>query len=220
MENQLRKIFLLSIINLLFINIIQSQEYCSTDIFLFDNKYLWSNCDLHTMIFNNGDSIMYCRNIQEWKYSAENRIAACCSYEFVDSLKKKVLFYNYWSYVQRSILAPQGWHVATHDEWQKLSKKSINPYIYSYIFEHHTKVAIIKNVAPYNFSGFCMFYNDSTQMIEFEYDDYMTYWQDDEKYSRRSVTGIGSVPIIMDSKSDNIEFLKYEGALIRCVKDY
>ena len=226
MENQLKKIFLTLIIDVIFISSLQAQEYyfetapaekyCRTDVFLFDNKYLWSSSDLCTTTFNNGDTIMYCRNIQEWNFAAENKIAACCSYEFADSLKEKVLFYNYWSYVQRAKLAPQSWHVATHDEWQKLSEKSINPYISYYTFKHHTKAAFIKNVAPYNFCGFDMFYNVDTRMIEFEYGDFMTYWQNDENNNRRSVTGIGAVP----SRPDSIEFLKYQGALIRCVKDY
>ena len=83
-----------------------------------ENKF-WMENNLDTTVFQNGDVIQEAKTKEEWVLFNENKIHAWCYYEN-DPLND--ILYNWYAVNDPRGLAPVGFHVATHEEWQDLEK--------------------------------------------------------------------------------------------------
>ena len=155
--------------------------------------------DLDVCTFSNGDSLMLCNNQEQWLYAIEKRIPAYCYYEFINQYK----FYNYWAISDSRSIAPLGWHIATHEEWEIMLE-----------FYNIRSSVGDKNSKPYHLTESQMYYTIEDNLIEFVSDGVGWYWQDDGVHYQRYISEIGCPPSI----DYIIDFC--QGALIRCVKDY
>ena len=79
----------------------------------------WSTYNLDGVVYANGDSIPYIEDTLLWKSTKEG---AWCYYENqrVDEYGK---LYNGYAITDSRGLCPQGWHVATKEEWNALVRK-------------------------------------------------------------------------------------------------
>jgi len=83
---------------------------------------VWSKENLNVNQFRNGDAILEAKTEEEWERAGEMGRAAWCYFDN-DSLngKKYGKLYNYYAVTDERGLAPAGTHVATDEEWTKLS---------------------------------------------------------------------------------------------------
>lgn len=81
----------------------------------------WMIQNLNTSRFRNGDTIFEARSNQDWKDAYFNGIPVWCYYDN-DSLfgKKYGKIYNWYAVNDPRGIAPEGWHVATKEEWINL----------------------------------------------------------------------------------------------------
>lgn len=82
----------------------------------------WTTENLDVVKFRNGDGIMEANTYEAWeKACIEGRPAWC--YYGQDPAKAKGLgkLYNFWAVMDKRKLAPEGWHVPTDAEWQRLA---------------------------------------------------------------------------------------------------
>lgn len=79
---------------------------------------IWTLENLKVRHFNNGDSIPFIINNNQWPLST---IARCCVYDNNFSyLDTYGLLYNWAAVNDARGIAPQGWHIPSKDEWQTL----------------------------------------------------------------------------------------------------
>jgi uncharacterized protein (TIGR02145 family) len=83
---------------------------------------VWSKENLNVDHFRNGDAILEAKTEEEWNSAGEMGRAAWCYFDN-DSLngKKYGKLYNYYAVTDERGLAPAGTHIATDEEWTKLS---------------------------------------------------------------------------------------------------
>lgn len=78
----------------------------------------WMAENLHVAHYRNGDSIKYVVDDTEWMNLL---MGACCVYDNLDNHKETYgLLYNGYALDDNRKIAPEGWHVATDEEWQAL----------------------------------------------------------------------------------------------------
>ncbi|MCF0069502.1 fibrobacter succinogenes major paralogous domain-containing protein [Dyadobacter sp. CY261] len=82
----------------------------------------WSAENLDVTKFRNGESVMEANTAGAWEKACIEGKPAWCYYG-QDAVKAKGLgkLYNFWAVVDKRKLAPEGWHVPTDAEWQKLA---------------------------------------------------------------------------------------------------
>ncbi len=83
--------------------------------------HTWMAENLRTVRFRNGDSIPEVTSNPEWKSLTS---AAYCTYENTnnrDEIATTGRLYNWFAVSDSRNLAPEGWHVATDDEWLALT---------------------------------------------------------------------------------------------------
>lgn len=81
---------------------------------------LWADKNLNVTNFRNGDPIPEISNMDEWKRAEfEARPAIWRSDNNNDNVRAGKL-YNYWALVDPRGLAPEGWRIATSDDWKRL----------------------------------------------------------------------------------------------------
>lgn len=73
--------------------------------------------DLRVNVFRNGDEIPVVGNEDEWQRAGEQGIPAMC---YFNNDKRKGVLYNWYAVTDPRVLAPEGWHVATDEEWFEL----------------------------------------------------------------------------------------------------
>jgi uncharacterized protein (TIGR02145 family) len=84
-------------------------------------EQIWMAENLNVSTFRNGDPIPEVKNKDEWeKAGNEGRPAWCYYHNKEENGKKYGKLYNWFAVNDPSGLAPEGWHVATKDEWAKL----------------------------------------------------------------------------------------------------
>ena len=78
---------------------------------------VWMAENLKTTKYNDGTPIINITDNAKWD---DQQIGACCYYDNQESNKNIYgLLYNWYS-IESNKLAPQGWHVATKSDWDKL----------------------------------------------------------------------------------------------------
>ena len=84
-------------------------------------KQRWMMKNLDLVKFKNGDVIMEAKSAEEWKKAAEQQKPAWCYYDN-DSIKGKKYgkLYNWYAVHDPRGLAPEGWHIPSKKEWDKL----------------------------------------------------------------------------------------------------
>ena len=84
-------------------------------------KQEWMTENLNVSTFRNGDAIPEAKTINEWLKAGKEGKPAWCYYEN-DPVNGKIYgkLYNWYAVNDSRQLAPKGWHVASHDEWQIL----------------------------------------------------------------------------------------------------
>lgn len=83
----------------------------------------WSNKNLETTKFKNGDPIPQAKTREEWLIAAAYRKPAWCyvNYDPNNGLKYGKL-YNWYAVFDRRGLAPEGWRIPTEDDFESLKK--------------------------------------------------------------------------------------------------
>lgn len=83
---------------------------------------IWAKENLNVDHFRNGDEIFEAKTEEDWNNAGEMGRAAWCYFDN-DSLngKKYGKLYNYYAVTDERGLAPAGTHIATDEEWTKLS---------------------------------------------------------------------------------------------------
>jgi len=84
-------------------------------------KQTWANKNLAVRSFKNGDTIRQAITDEDWQKCANEKIPAWCYYKN-DPSNNKVYgkLYNWYAINDARGLAPEGWHIATAEEWQTL----------------------------------------------------------------------------------------------------
>lgn len=82
----------------------------------------WTTENLDVVRFRNGDAIMEANTYEAWEKACIEGKPAWCYYG-QDAAKAKGLgkLYNFWAVMDKRKLAPEGWHVPTDAEWQRLA---------------------------------------------------------------------------------------------------
>lgn len=84
--------------------------------------------NLSVQFFRNGDAIPLVNTDKEWKKAGKQHLPACCYYGYdSENGKKYGLLYNWYAVSDARGLAPQGWHIASNDEW-RIFGESIGSY--------------------------------------------------------------------------------------------
>jgi uncharacterized protein (TIGR02145 family) len=85
---------------------------------------LWMAENLNVDRFRNGDPIPEARTDAEWKKAHERKQPAWC-YGYSDSANGATSgkLYNWYAVSDPRRLAPEGWHVASDDEWTRLTDR-------------------------------------------------------------------------------------------------
>jgi uncharacterized protein (TIGR02145 family) len=106
----------------------QDQDFISK--YIDDNVYkvvkigtqYWSGRNLNVSRFRNGDIIPVVLSNRDWIKAGENGQPACCCYDNVGyNCEKYGRLYNWFAVNDERGLAPEGWHVATDNEWKNLT---------------------------------------------------------------------------------------------------
>jgi uncharacterized protein (TIGR02145 family) len=81
----------------------------------------WTTENLNVSTFRNGEAIPEAKTKNEWELAAEKKQPAWCYYNF-DSKKgeKYGKLFNWYAVNDSRGLAPNGWHVASDEDWIKL----------------------------------------------------------------------------------------------------
>jgi uncharacterized protein (TIGR02145 family) len=93
---------------------------------------VWMAENLNVDKFRNGDPIPHAQTDEEWQLAGENGQPAWCYYDN-DPANGKIYgkLYNWYAVNDLRGLAPEGWHVATDDDWTILENYLIaNGYNY------------------------------------------------------------------------------------------
>jgi uncharacterized protein (TIGR02145 family) len=82
----------------------------------------WMAQNLNVDKFRNGEPIPEAKTSEEWQTARDNKQPAWCWYENDDSNGKTFgRIYNWYAVNDDRGLAPDGWHIATDDEWTALT---------------------------------------------------------------------------------------------------
>lgn len=84
---------------------------------------IWSNTNLNTDTFRNGDFIPYMNTNEAWKKAGEEKKPAFCYYgdDPANMYTPYGKLYNWYAVNDPRGLAPAGWHVPSDSEWTVLS---------------------------------------------------------------------------------------------------
>lgn len=94
-----------------------NEDFATVEI----NGQVWMAENLNTDKFRNGDAIPEIKSDEEWKKACEEGKPAWCYYD--NALRKGEelgKLYNWHAVNDPRGLAPNGWHVPTKEEWEKL----------------------------------------------------------------------------------------------------
>lgn len=81
----------------------------------------WSERNLQSTFFRNGDSIFHAKTNEDWMKAFENQIPAWCYYENNPTTEEKYgKLYNWHAVNDPRGLAPEGWKIPSENDYQKL----------------------------------------------------------------------------------------------------
>jgi len=82
----------------------------------------WMKYNLNVRKFRNGEPIPLIRTPDEWVFASENCQPACCFFENMWWIGPNYgKLYNWYAVNDPRGLAPEGWHIPTDEEWEKLT---------------------------------------------------------------------------------------------------
>jgi uncharacterized protein (TIGR02145 family) len=82
---------------------------------------VWMEKNLNVVCFRNGDTIPEAKTEEEWQLAGSTKRPAWSYYDNnIENGKKYGKLYNWYAVTDPRGLAPEGWHVATYDDWMKL----------------------------------------------------------------------------------------------------
>lgn len=82
---------------------------------------IWMTENLQVQEFRNGDKFHEAKTNEDWIYCAQNKIPAWCNYQNEPKLGKIFgKLFNYWAIIDERGLAPEGWRIATENDWEEL----------------------------------------------------------------------------------------------------
>jgi uncharacterized protein (TIGR02145 family) len=86
-------------------------------------KQVWLKKNLNVDKFRNGQLIPEAKTDEEWLSANKNEKPAWCYYDF-DSSNGELFgkLYNWYAVNDSRVLAPEGYHIPTIEEWDKLDK--------------------------------------------------------------------------------------------------
>jgi uncharacterized protein (TIGR02145 family) len=202
---------------------------------------IWMSENLNVVSFRNGDLIKQARNQEEWeRLNTEKKPGWCFyAYDYKDAPKYGKL-YNYYAVSDPRGLAPQGWHIPSNEEWDRLINsiqstarggenipnivgkrmKSTNEWC-----DFHDKLANGDNVSGFN--GYPGGYHDPTGIISAlgieKKGQYGFWWSSTIK--KGNINDVSNCKIWIRSlhyKNDNIGKNSCDpryALSVRCVKD-
>ncbi|MFN4975122.1 MAG: fibrobacter succinogenes major paralogous domain-containing protein [Bacteroidota bacterium] len=86
-------------------------------------KWIWMEENLNVERFRNGDKIPRAMNAEQWvAASRRGEPAWCYYYNDPANGKKYGKLYNWFAVNDTRGLAPEGWHIPSHDEWNEWIK--------------------------------------------------------------------------------------------------
>lgn len=101
-----------------FINLLVLSSNCQTVKSTIIGSNCWMAENLNVDKFRNGDDITQAKSNEEWKKACENKQPAWCYYANDSQIGEKYgKLYNWYAVIDSRGLAPEGWHVATIEEW-------------------------------------------------------------------------------------------------------
>ncbi len=81
----------------------------------------WVAENLKVTKFRNGDSLFYAKTAQEWIRANNDKMPACCNYNFLEENGEKYgKLYNFYAISDVRGLAPESWRIANHRDWLNL----------------------------------------------------------------------------------------------------
>jgi len=84
----------------------------------------WSTQNLATMTFRNGDPIPQAKTNDEWYAAGENSQPAWCYFNNDEKNGQSYgVLYNWFAVNDPRGLAPEGWHISTNQEWNRITSK-------------------------------------------------------------------------------------------------
>jgi uncharacterized protein (TIGR02145 family) len=97
---------------------IESSDIKSVQI----GNQIWMAQNLNVAAFRNGEPIPEAKNQQEWVQAGEKSQPAWCHFNNDPASSEKYgRLYNFYAATDPRGIAPEGWHVASDDEWTQLS---------------------------------------------------------------------------------------------------
>jgi uncharacterized protein (TIGR02145 family) len=84
-------------------------------------KEVWSEINLETTTFKNGDLIPQASTNEDWQNAILKRQPAWCYYNN-DSMNNRKLgkLYNWYAINDKRGIIPNGWHIPSNEEWKQL----------------------------------------------------------------------------------------------------
>jgi uncharacterized protein (TIGR02145 family) len=98
-------------------NFLQDDKIPSVTI----GEQTWMTQNLNVAHFRNGDEIFHARTAAEWAEAGEKKQPAWC--HFQNDTNNGIdlgRLYNWYAVVDPRGLAPDGWHIPKHSEWEEL----------------------------------------------------------------------------------------------------
>jgi uncharacterized protein (TIGR02145 family) len=179
---------------------------------------VWMSENLSIKKFRNGDLIPYANTKEQWEQAARNKSPAWCYFDDDDSTAiQHGILYNWYAVNDPRGLAPQGWHIPSNAEWQKL-----------FDFLGGMKLAGIKMKSKTGWT------NDGNGTNESGFSAYASGRRNNEsKYTCKNIWGIWwsanessnevawSVGLVYVANGINLSDFhqKFEGLSVRCLKD-
>lgn len=173
---------------------------------------IWMQENLNKKVFNTGDSILEAKSQYEWALAIQNKQPAYC--EYPNSNGKYGLIYNHFAIADMRGLAPEGYRVATNEDWQELVK----------LHTDSTAKCLRSNDGYFTGSNLYGF-NALPGGYRTHVDDYSMYWG--HNYMTAWFTNSGGLVLMYaDIQALDLWFSGYwgrkfdpHGAYIRCIKE-
>ena len=180
----------------------------------------WMVENLNVIAFRNGDEITEVTDQEEWLMAEETGQPAWCYYtNDADNGKTYGVLYNWHAVNDSRGLAPEGWHVASEEEWEELesylldiNKENINKQLKS-------KTGWDSKLGGSNSSGFNALPGGQRKVCgAFDFIGQDAQWwtsTGDDEYGSIA-KGVGE---LQDDNMKTYYSAKHEGMYVRCVKD-
>jgi uncharacterized protein (TIGR02145 family) len=179
----------------------------------------WMQQNLNVSKFRNGDLIPEAKTNEEWAQAGENKQPAWCYHENKSSNGKKYgKLYNWYAVNDPRGLAPDGWHVPSDKEWDKLIKLAgpENGASKKLISKQAGKE--VKGTDDFGFEGLegGLRFNGGINGMSFSVLDYGGFWWSITEYDYLNANSF-ALGFDFDLNLEKID--KNYGISVRCIKD-